>query len=262
MNRFERELLEHIGSKRGHFKFKSNRIAKLIEMWPVLESKFIAMIHRGRKKTAQARFAYATLLMMETGLRTGNETSAEGWVCENQIVCKKDNPDKGLKVGDIIWRHPLYGQHVQTFGLTTLMNSHVRRFKGFVRIDFVGKKLVDQRLYVYHPEIVQYCPRGKSNELFLEIDYYSLKKFVKKYVGKNYTPKDIRMAKANLVFIEKLIPKQTEYEAAETKTARKRVVGSTIEETANVIGHTKGVCRSAYLSQPLIGWLELPPDAV
>jgi DNA topoisomerase IB len=251
----QQTLIDLVGKRRGHFKHKSSRIAKLIEIWPQLESKMERFIVRGQNQTWQSRLSYGILLMMETGIRTGNEGSAEGWICQNQIVAKKDNPQKGIKVGDVIWHHPLYGQHVQTFGLTTLLNKHVRRWKTKLRIDFVGKKLVDQSLYTRHPVLCRYCPRGKSNELFLEIDYYSLKKFVKKYVGRQYTPKDIRMAKANLVFIEKFAKQANQFEQQTTKSARRKILSDVIEQTALVIGHLKGTCRSAYLSQPLVMYL-------
>lgn len=248
------ELIDAVGLKRGHFATKSNRISKLIGMWPGLEAKFESMIVRGGGTTETARLAYAVLLMMETGIRTGNETSAEGWICENQIICRKDNKAKKLKVGDVIWQHPLYGQHVKTFGLTTLLNSHVKKKGKKLTIEFVGKKLVDQELVVTNPTLVKYCPHVRSQDTFLGIAYNDLKKFVKKSVGKGFTPKDIRMTKVNLIFVDIFgnDPRRTEFEDATTKGARKRILSEVIEETANKIGHTKSVCRSAYLSAPLI----------
>jgi DNA topoisomerase IB len=249
-------LIERLGKKRGHFSNKANRIAKLIDEWKYLESKFCHFIEKGNNCTPHARLAYAVLLMMHTGIRTGNESSAEGWICENQIIARKDNPEKGIKTGDVIWRHPCFGQHVQTFGLTTLQHRHIRRRGDKYHISFVGKKLVDQKLVVDHPVLVEHCPlKGKPQDLFLGITYHDLKKFVYKYVGKAYTPKDLRMAKVNLIFLSKFKKVIPEFEKTTTKGGRKKIVSSVIEDTANWIGHTKSVCRSAYMSQPLLEFL-------
>lgn len=247
------DLIQAVGSRHAGFGEKPARIAKLLHRWVELEKKFVRMIERGHRNTA--RLAYATLFMMETGIRTGNERSSEGWICENQIICRKDNPEKGLKVGDVIWRHPMFGQHVQTFGLTTLQNGHVKRRAKSLVVSFTGKKLVDQELIIKHPTLIRYCPIGeRDGRLWLNISYHELKKFVKKSIGKYYSPKDIRMAKVNLIFINIMgnHPRSFEFDEAKTKSARKKILSEVLDETANIIGHTKSVCRSAYMSQPLI----------
>jgi DNA topoisomerase IB len=193
--------------------------------------------------------------MMETGIRTGNEGSAEGWICVNQIVCRKTNKAKGLKKGDIIWRHPEYGKHVSTYGLTTLLQDHVSphiQNRPGLTISFTGKKLVDQKLTTKHPTLIKYCPNNGQGNLWLGISYPQLKKFVKKYVGSKYTPKDLRMIFVNLFGVD---PHKKDFAAATTKSGRKKILSDAIEETANIIGHTKSVCRSAYLSQPMLSWI-------
>lgn len=257
------ELIDAVGKIKGSFKNKSHRAAKLIDRWDALESKFESMIERGRGWTKQARLAYATLLMMETGIRTGNESSAEGWVCENQIVCRKANKEKKLKVGDVIWRHPMYGKHVATYGLTTLQNGHViKKGKKKIQIAFVGKKLVDQHFIISNPTLVEWMDTVRSDDSFLGIKYHELKNFVKKYVGRGFTPKDIRMAKVNMIFIDLFggTPAREAFEEASTKTARRKVLMDTIAETAEKIGHTKSVCKSAYLSSDLLHHINTAGD--
>jgi len=247
-------LTEWIGNPRGAIKRKENRAIRLIRMWSKLEAKLIRIIERGGGVSETAICGYAVLLMMETGIRIGNESSAEGWICDNQIICRKDNPAKGLKIGDVIWKHPEFGNHVKTYGLTTLLHSHVKKKGKKLEVSFVGKKLVDQNLVTRHPTLIQFKPTGQPDDLFLGIDYYTLKKFIKKYVGSKYTPKDLRTAKVNLIFVDKFgaAKIQKEFSLATTKSGRKKVLGTAIEEVAGIIGHTKGVCKSAYLSAPLI----------
>jgi hypothetical protein len=63
------------------------------------------------------------------------------------------------------------------------------------------------------------------------------------------------MAKANLVFLDKFPKKVKDFEQSTTKSGRKKIMKGVIEETADLIGHTPSVCRSAYLSQPLVNYL-------
>src|SRR5579863_10210435 len=141
-------LLDYVGNPRGRYSDKNNRAAKLISIWDDLTEKFSRMTERGNGESDTARHAYGLLLMMETGIRVGNESSAEGWISENQIVARKSNKEKGIKKGDVIWQHEKFGELVQTYGLTTLLNKHVRLKKDKLILSFTGKKLVDQRLTV------------------------------------------------------------------------------------------------------------------
>lgn len=251
----KKSLTEAVGKTRGRMSNKANRAAKLIERWQQIEDKMIGFIIRGAGNTEMARLAYGVLLMMETGIRVGNEASAEGWVCVNQIVARRSNKAKGIRKGDIVWRHPQYGQHVQTFGLTTLQNRHVRKRAGKLYVNFVGKKLVEHKLVVTHKTLVGYYPptSGGPTDKFLEIDYPGIKRFVSKYVGRGFTPKDLRTAKVNIMFIDKFAACYAkEYVTETTKGGRKRLLAEAIEETALQVGHTKGVCRSAYITAPLL----------
>lgn len=234
------DLVQAVGKARGHFKTKENRVAKLISMWPELKRKMEAMVERGRGKTEQARLAYGVLLMMQTGIRVGNEDSAEGFVCENKL-------------------HKDFGKTVQTFGLTTLLNKHVDLHSMRLTLSFTGKKLVDQTLMTGNYTLVHYCPKGKPDDLWLGITDAAIRKFVKRYVGSGFTPKDLRAAKVNIMFVDKFANHgfAKAYAASKKKSERKKILGECIAEVAETIGHTKAVCRSSYLSKPLLANLML-----
>jgi DNA topoisomerase IB len=232
---------------------KAVRAAKLLSQWQELHDKFADMVVRGHGVTEQARHAYALLLTMETGIRIGNEGSAEGFVCENRKVAGKDYPEKGIKQGDVIWQHPLYGQTVQTFGVTTLLHEHVEAFPDRLEFCFTGKKIVEQNLIARDPTLLAYAPTGNRKALFLGIDKVSLTKFVKRYVGRQFSPKDMRTACVNLKFVKRFARHYADaFEATATKGGRKKLIAEAIEKTAEEIGHTKSVCKSAYLSSPLL----------
>lgn len=241
-------LLSTVGKVKGHFKTKENRVAKLLSDWEDLQAKMEAMTLRGSARTETSRMAYGVLVIMETGIRVGNEGSAEGWICENQIVNKK--------TGEVVWRHPLYGQHVQTFGLTTLLNQHVEKKRNSVGLYFAGKKLVDQTLTLRNRILVDYAPHGPDEDPWLGVRYRDLLKFVKKSVGRKFTPKDLRTAVVNLHFSKLFVSKYAkQYGKAIKKSERKMLLKEAIAENANAIGHTPSVSKSAYLSREMMDWI-------
>lgn len=270
-------LIPLVGNPAARFATKEGRCAKLIAGWGGLKIKMAAMVERGAGRTETARLAYATLLMMETGIRVGNESSAEGLVSDNERVAKadgvakSDNPALGIKEGDpvkagqVIWRSPHHGKVIKTYGLTTLLGEHVRceRPVGVIKLSFLGKKAVEQTLETIHPTLVRYLPRVGPADRWLGIDYPALFKFVKKYVGRRFTPKDVRAAKVNLHFVTRFAADHAaEFAAAVKKSDQKRVVRACLVETAAHIGHTPGVCKSAYLSKTLIPGILIRPGAV
>lgn len=266
-------LLQHVGKVRGSFKTKEHRAAKLIAQWDDLTAKLERMVVKGRGQTEQARHAYAVLTIMETGIRVGNEGSAEGWISENQRLALKDDPErvnpfsgvKGIKEGDVIWRSPHYGQMVKTFGLTTLLHEHVEVKRDRLLLSFTGKKMVNQELVITNSVLIRFAPKmwGKRpGDRWLGVEYGSLKRFVRRFVGQGFTPKDLRTAKVNLLFVQLWEAGYAPaFEAATRKADRKRLLSEAIGETAERIGHTKGVCKSSYLSGSLLRHLLDAMDA-
>lgn len=232
-------LTDAVGSLHGRNADKDNRVRKLLADWDALANKLRRMVVRGGGSTETAVLAYATLLMMETGIRVGNEESAEGFVSVNK------------------W-HPDCGKLVKTYGLTTLEGRHVSVEGGVLTLAFVGKKIVNQTLRTADPFLVRYAPVPQAADLpWLGIDYPTLYKFVKKYVGRAYKPKDIRAAKVNRLFIDNFAgPRAANFAAAAKKSDRNRAVKECVEVTAETIGHTPGVCRSAYMSKHLLSVLK------
>lgn len=246
-------LTAEVGKVRGSNKSKDNRISKLLHRWRELEDKFENMLARGRGVTQNARLAYACLVMMDTGIRTGKEGSAEGFVCNQKY-------------------HPDFGKEVQTFGLTTLQHRHVDPVyrtdwtNTGICLSFTGKKLVGQNLVIRRPSLLTYCPGvGGDDDLWLDITYPQLYSYVKLRVGDTFSPKDIRAARVNQLFVERFMegPHEAFMSAAKPKD-RDKVVKTVIEEVAATIGHTPAVSRSAYMSSNLLRVLKnwTPPTPI
>lgn len=269
-------LIDAVGNPRARFATKEARAAKLLEQWNTLHAKMSRMIERGNGTSETARAAYGVLCMMETGIRIGNESSSEGYEpikTEFVLIEGKYTPIKKMVDGvyspvpelqDVVPRYARYegdwytvenipAVTVQTYGLTTLLHEHVEKGKKSFTLSFTGKKAVEQELVVTNPTLVKYRPTGNAGELWLGIDYWTLYKFIKKSIGPKYKPKDLRTAAVNRMFCQHFheVHEETFLEQS-TKSGRKAVLRAAIGYTAETIGHTVGVCRSAYLSPNLL----------
>lgn len=225
------DITNRVGKARGHNSVKENRVQKLINNWDMLENKLIRIIKRGHGISLSARCAYGLLLIMETGIRTGNESSAEGYVCNQK-------------------HHVDFGKPIKVYGLVTLLPQHLRLVNGKLYISFLGKKAVKQSLSTQHNTLVHFYNiiRSLSHNPFLGITYRQLRKFTSRYVGNEFTPKDIRTARVNLEFIARFDNNLS----VKTKREAKKYMASIIQDTAEKIGHTKGVCKKSYLSGNLL----------
>lgn len=230
-------ILQHVGNKRGHTRDKYNRVQRLIDKWETLRTKMESFIVRGHGHTHNARCAYAILLMMETGIRIGNESSAEGYICNQK-------------------HHKDFGKQVQVYGLTTIRKEHVQINKNAIILSFLGKKAVEQILRTKNSTLKAYYSHMLENtsDLFLGITYRDCYLFIRKYVGKYYMPKDIRTAAVNILFSK--IVNNTTIPQIISKKLLNKTISHFIERTAEQIGHTKGVCKRSYLSSNMIEYVK------
>lgn len=246
------DLTAAVGNPRGRNADKNHRAAKLIRDWDALRAKLEAMVVRGRAQTDTSLCAYGVLVVMHTGIRVGNEESAEGFVSVGQRV----------KDGKVVWQSETHGKLCQTYGLTTLRGRHVGYSSKRLRLRFVGKKHVAQDLEVTCPLLVKYAPDldGDRDALWLGVTDVMLRKFVRRYAGRCFTPKDVRRAFVNRLFVHNFLagaPNAAgEFMVLEKKSDRNKIVKAVVEETAATVGHTPGVCRSAYLSHNLLDALK------
>lgn len=211
---------------------KFNRYAKIGKLADEIVERLMEEIEKD-PLSEEGRMAYASLLMMQYGIRVGNEDSAEGY--ESQL------PDN-------------LGEFVQTYGVTTLLPEHVKIDNGAMTLDFLGKKQVGQSIKITDPELVKlgevYLTNPKSHT-WLGVDLGKLTYFIKHMFGPNFIPKDLRSFAANTAAFDLMRPyldkKMTPEEA---KATMKNVV----EGTAKVLGNTPAVTKSAYLDGRMLDW--------
>lgn len=233
------QLQAHVGKLKGSVKNKDNRTAKLLRNWDDIRTKMEQYIEAGRGITVRARVAYGVLLMMETGIRIGNETSAEGYICDQK-------------------HHASYGKKIQVYGLTTILKSHTRQSNsGSIILEFLGKKAVHQTLRTSNAVLRKYYhiigdqSRSLGYQTWLGVDYGDIYNFVKKSIGRQFKPKDIRTAAVNLLFLKKMQQTEIMRKPWQNKSEANKALKMVVEATASEIGHTPGVCKSAYLSRSL-----------
>ena len=231
------KMLDLVGTHAGSVNHKYNRAQKLIVRWNNIESKMSRIIKRGNCNTLVSQMAYIILLVMKTGIRIGNAESASGYISTN-------------KFGDY------YNKEVKTYGAITLQVRHIKKNGGNIVLNFIGKKQIivitttnDKVLLKYYENMIK---DKDKNDQFLDeaVTYTLINNFVKKYIGKKFSAKDLRTAKVNLMFIEETLypyPKDDIKKAGVNK-----IVKEVFVRTAKRAGHTPTVCRSKYVSPDLL----------
>lgn len=210
---------------------KFNRAVKLAVRFEELSRKFDGMIQRGDYVTDTARCALACKMMMYTGIRIGNEGSAEGYIT-------KPHPNSNKKP-----------EFVKTYGLTTLLPEHVMVKGRKVYVNFIGKKQVENSFTLTGDLAAQvrYMLRTvREGETLFEVTEYELTKFIKRYVGRRFTPKDFRTMRANMYAWERLT-QLCRGDLPRTKTEYNREVKDVCTYVSEHLNNTPGVCKKSYI---------------
>lgn len=222
-------------SAKCNYKDKHNRMVKLAVRFEELSEKFDGMITRGKYVTLQARLALACKMMMYTGIRIGNEDSAEGYVTKPHPNSKKEP------------------EFVQTYGLTTLRPEHVLLKGRKVYLNFIGKKQVENSFTLtgtLAKQVREVYNTVEQGETLFEITEYELTKFIKQYVGRQFTPKDFRTMRANMYAWEKF-SEICERELPSTKSEFNKEVKEIATYVSEHLNNTPGVCKASYIDSML-----------
>lgn len=220
------------------------RAEKIIEQWDYLEDKFTSML-TNLNLSQRGECAFICLLMMKTGIRVGNESSAEGYICINRW---SDN----------------YAKRVKTFGATTLLKEHVWHKGNKIYLSFTGKKQVEQSFVVEDKFMVlvlqDLLVKTNGTKNLFTVTNSDLTKFVKRYIGRQFSPKDLRTAYINRMadisfdLADKIYASGGFIEGypLERKASVNKLSSFIIEKVAGQVGHTKSVCKRNYISPLLI----------
>ena len=230
------DKVKFFGKLRGNNSNKFNRVNKLAAQYNPLRTKMVGMVERGNLDTLHSRCALCVLFLMETGIRIGNEGSAEGYHTVPHPHAKNQE-----------------SKFVQTYGLLTLLRKHVKSGAGGVRFEFVGKKQVDNKFHlpVYLAAYTRILHKERPpHEPFFGVTVYELNKFIKKYVGKEFSAKDFRTLRAN-VYAHNFLKGEIRFEIPETKKEKKALVTHVCTSVSELLNNTPGVVRKSYVCPKL-----------
>lgn len=153
-----------------------------------------------------------------------------------------------------------YERENRTFGISSLLNRHLREEAGQLIMKFRGKAGHEHHAEVSSPRLTrlvaelqdlpgQHLFRYEDTEgNFHDIETTDVNAWLKDVGGGDYTAKQFRTWRASLLFARQLAATPP----PETRTAQERVVREAIKTTASTLNHTPATCRKYYIHPALI----------
>jgi DNA topoisomerase I len=160
----------------------------------------------------------------------------------------------------------VYADENGSYGLATLRPKHVKVKGDLVEFAFPGKSQVDQhrelrdravarvvRALLKHPakEVFKY---QNGDDQFVDVRRRDINQYIKEVMGERFTSKDFRTWAGTLICACALA--RVGADDQESRAVRKRKVVAAIKETAEILGNTPAVCRSAYICPEIINRFE------
>lgn len=153
-----------------------------------------------------------------------------------------------------------YERENRTFGISSLLNRHLREENGQLIMKFRGKAGHEHHAEISHPRLTQLVAELQDlpgQHLFRyedndgnchDIETADVNEWLKEAGGGDYTAKQFRTWRASLLFAKQLAVAPP----PETRTSQERVVREAIKTTALSLNHTPATCRKYYIHPSLI----------
>jgi DNA topoisomerase-1 len=160
-----------------------------------------------------------------------------------------------IRIGNEAYKK-LYG----SFGLTTLMNKHVKIEGANIGFEFKGKKGVYQKITLHSRKLarlIKQCRDLPGKELFQYYDEEGRRRsvgsgdvnlYLKEITGEDFTAKDFRTWSGSVSALY-AIKEAGEFE---TVTECKKKIVSVLDEVALNLGNTRTVCKKYYVHPTII----------
>jgi len=155
----------------------------------------------------------------------------------------------------------IYANENGSYGLATLRPKHVQVKGDLVIFDFPGKSGVQQhreirdrtvarvvRELLKHPgrDVFKYFD---AQDNILDVKRRHINTYIKEVMGRSFSAKDFRTWAGTLICASALARVYAQLNGDRPPT--KRLLAAAVEETAEALGNTPAVCRSAYIC-PLV----------
>jgi DNA topoisomerase-1 len=149
-----------------------------------------------------------------------------------------------------------YAEENGSFGLATLLKSHLSVDDGTAGFDYPAKGGARRRQTISDPEAVSVLRalkrrRGGGDELlayrhgrrWIDVRSEDINAYIKELTGEEFTAKDFRTWNGTLLAAVAVASGPM----PSSKTARKRAVVAAVKTVAGYLGNTPAVCRASYI---------------
>lgn len=218
---------------------KFNRAANLLKRYEKIDTNLKAVISNNKPESASFKASLATLLLLHTGIRVGNEDSAAGYQTQPHPNAKDQT-----------------SKYVRTYGLTTLQNKHfILQPDGSYLLSFVGKKCVNNEFIVKDKVVctaISELLLSNNPTHSLGISDYELTKYIKANIGESFSPKDFRCLEANILawkFVSTINP------IFMTKKHLKPQLSLLFNYVSSKLNNLPGTAKKNYVSPLIIPYL-------
>jgi DNA topoisomerase-1 len=160
-----------------------------------------------------------------------------------------------IRVGNVC-----YAEENHSYGLTTLLDRHVKIRRGKVELHFRGKggirrrtSIADQRLAA----LVRQCRDVPGPRLFQYLDAQGerhpvasgdINRYIRLAMGRFSSAKELRTWAATVIAARLLFSSEVPSSKAQAKHTLRRVV----TEVAERLGHTPAICRKSYVHPDIV----------
>ncbi len=153
-----------------------------------------------------------------------------------------------------------YARDNQSFGLTTMLDRHVKVNGSKVEFSFRGKSGIKHTKALDHrtlAKVVKQCRDLEGQELFqyrdeqgrvVDIGSGDVNEYLKDITGEDFTSKDFRTWCGTVHALTFLL----DCKAAASESKAKKEISRCIEDVAQKLGNTKAVCRKSYVHPAVI----------
>ncbi|MFJ4677735.1 MULTISPECIES: DNA topoisomerase IB [unclassified Kitasatospora] len=191
------------------------------------------------------------------------DLAARGLGRERVLACATRLLDLGLfRIGS-----DAYARENGSYGLTTVLRSHVTLARGEVRFDYPAKSgrrriaaLADPPTHAVVRSLLRSRYPGerllvhREGRSWHEVHGSDLNAYLRETGGSDLTAKDFRTWNATVLAAVGLAVSRPA--AARSEAARRRAVTRVVREVADYLGNTPAVCRASYIDPRLIELFE------
>jgi DNA topoisomerase-1 len=168
-----------------------------------------------------------------------------------------------------------YEKKYGSYGLTTLHSKHMKFYEKSIKINFIGKKGVNNVCVIMNKNIQEIIKNvyklSSKNDPYIFSIYYRNKYInvktndINKYLEEfNITTKDLRTFNANIIFLENL---KNEFKKLDGEHAyeedilkknklKKKIIKEAIKSTSISLHHTPAICKSSYIYKDILYEIE------